>query len=504
MQVIFGVDAREYQKTKERVPVVWDSRTMVNGHMLLVGMSGAGKTHTLRRIVHEMQATAAHKLRVHVFDVHGDIEIDGASTVKFSEQTDYGLNPLIVDPDPHFGGVRKRIEGLIATLKKTDGQLGGKQAATLRNLLTDLYESFGFKANDPRTWTVDHNEIQVEVEDGRIYLDVRIEEKDEAKQFGAKWDTDRRCWWVAADAYEGPITKWQPKVAGRRHPTMNDALRFTRRMLKNVFFGINQPGIEALEAFCRVNRTYASKVLAAQRRGDKAFDDEDLLKDREKAGEKAKTAFAKFIDESKTGREVDDLIKYDSFDVMKSSVDRLENLNAIGIFKNKLPPFDPDCPVWRYHLTALSMVERKLFVLFRLQEIFMAAVQRGEQADIVEVVILDEAHIYADDDENNIINTMAKEARKFGVSLICASQSPTHFTDDFVSSVATKVILGIDETYWDGAVRKLKLEPTLLPWIKPTMTMAVQVKQRGEARNVWNWVLIPRQAPVPAREQQAA
>lgn len=74
-----------------------------------------------------------------------------------------------------------------------------------------------------------------------------------------------------------------------------------------------------------------------------------------------------------------------------------------------------------------------------------------------------------------------------------ARASPTHFTDDFVSSVATKVILGIDEMFWDKANRQLKLPAELLPWIKLQQTMAVQIKEKGEARNIWQWVLIPQQ-----------
>src|SRR3546814_15906044 len=85
-------------------------------------------------------------------------------------------------------------------------------------------------------------------------------------------------------------------------------------------------------------------------------------------------------------------MKYDSTDVLKSVVDRLENLNAIGVFKATPPPFDPYADVWRYKIQALSTEERKLFVLFRLEEIFAAAIQRGEQDQVVEVVVLDEAH----------------------------------------------------------------------------------------------------------------
>jgi hypothetical protein len=99
-------------------------------------------------------------------------------------------------------------------------------------------------------------------------------------------------------------------------------------------------------------------------------------------------------------------------------------------------------------------------------------------------------HIYADDDEQNIINTLAKEARKFGVALICASQSPTHFSEDFIAAVATKVILGIDEMYWRGSTTKMRVTEEALAWIKPQKTMLVQLKTRGETRNDWRWVLI--------------
>src|SRR3546814_20142168 len=115
--------------------------------------------------------------------------------------------------------------------------------------------------------------------------------------------------------------------------------------------------------------------------------------------------------------------------------------------------------------------------------------QRGEQDQVVEVVVLDEAHIYADDDPDNIINNIAKEARKFGLALVCASQSPTHFTDDFVSSVGTNIILGIDEMYWRNSVPKMRITEEALPWIRINKSMLIQIKQRGETRKNWKWNL---------------
>lgn len=212
----------------------------------------------------------------------------------------------------------------------------------------------------------------------------------------------------------------------------------------------------------------------------------------EKAKDKAIDSFTAYAESIVTGRELGDVIKYDSTDVLKSVVDKIENLNAIGIFKSTPPPFDKNNPVWRYNVKALSFSERKLFALFKLEEIFARAIQRGEQDDICEIVILDEAHIYTDDDPENIINNIAKEARKFGLAIICASQSPTHFVEDLLSSVATKVILGIDESFWKGSVSKMRITEDALKWIKPTSTMLVQIKAKGSTKTEWQWTVIPR------------
>lgn len=56
-------------------------------------MTGASR-NTLKRMIREMAATGdpAQPARFYVFDIHGDIDIDGASTVMFSEQTEHGLS----------------------------------------------------------------------------------------------------------------------------------------------------------------------------------------------------------------------------------------------------------------------------------------------------------------------------------------------------------------------------------------------------------------------------
>ena len=197
-----------------------------------------------------------------------------------------------------------------------------------------------------------------------------------------------------------------------------------------------------------------------------------------------------YIDSIASGMEFDDLMKYDSRDVLKSVVERLENLNAVGIFKSQRPPFDEGSAIWRYDIKALSMDEKKLFVAFRLEEIFYNALERGSTSDIRDVIVLDEAHNFFTDDEDNITNTLAKEARKFGISMICASQAPTHFSDDFLTNVGSKVILGLDQFYWDQSIRKLRIDGDLLEAITPQKTLALQLNNKGETRSEFRLVLL--------------
>lgn len=431
-----GVDTSGIREGK-RNPVIWDTEKLINGHVLIVGKSGTGKTHTLRKMLDQIASKAGPgKIRVHIMDVHGDIDIDGASTVKFSEATPYGFNPLIVNPDPDFGGVRKRIQSFISALARTGFRLGPKQEAALRNLLMDLYAANGFDANNPSSWRLN---------DG--------------------------------------VARKYPK----KYPAMEDAVRYANAKLKSMFLGTSSKTVTALEKLYKKQGQFHNKLKATGRVSRP--EDMDLLKaELQTLAEECSSLFKEHLEQMQTGHELTDLIKYDSKDVMKSVVDRLENLHNIGIFRPQRPPFDPNAALWRYDIKALAQDEKKLFVSFILEAIFQHASQRGVQSDVVEIVVLDEAHLFLTDDPDNPINVIAKEARKFGLGLFAASQSPTHFSDDFLSNVSTKIILGIDQMYWDGSVRKLKMQQNALEWIVPHHKMIMQMNNRGQTRNQFLWV----------------
>ena len=103
MQLFLGTGVRSGQS------VTLDTLKVINGHLQIAGITGMGKTHQLVQLIQLLVESASEMqqpLRVHVFDSHGDIEPPYCSEVKFSEATPYGYNPLEINPDPDFGGVR--------------------------------------------------------------------------------------------------------------------------------------------------------------------------------------------------------------------------------------------------------------------------------------------------------------------------------------------------------------------------------------------------------------
>ena len=496
METTFGTDAHTI-KNNTLKPVTWNSKQVVNPHMLILGVSGTGKTYNLKKIARDLTLSNSNKtFRMHVFDVHGDINVgeDITSTVVFSESTQWGLNPLKVNADPHFGGVRKKVQGFVTTVNKVMRSLGTKQEATLRNLLIDLYSRHGFDMNNAATWKVDDNAtVLTGSDENRLYLDVPYAEKDMASSLGATWDRELRAWYISKTAYSGAITKWGIKHTGRTHPTIADLLRFARLVLEQTYLGTGSEAVANLEVVNRHAGRLFKKSLEAMKSSGKDPDskaDADL----EKAKEKALESYSKYIDSIATGRELETVMKYDSVDVLKSVVDRIDNLDAIGIFKPHTPPFDEAKNVWRYDIKALLMNEKKLFVIFKLEELFLQAIQRGEQDDIIDVILLDEAHIFRDDSDDSIVDTIVKEARKFGLALICASQSPGHFSSDFLSQTGTKVVLGLDETQYKAAESKLMIPPDALKWIKPQKSLLVNCKRKANIENgsaqAWKWTVI--------------
>lgn len=493
MRIEFG---NEYfaDRAGRRSPVAMAIANLINGHAIIIGSSGTGKSWTVRKMIRQGSASSP-KTRFHVFDVHGDLEIEGASVVQFSEQAPFGLNPLRVNPNPDFGGVRKCVQNFIRTVNQCTAQLGHKQESVLRNLLEDTFADFGFYVDDPSSWSL--NQLDARPLGGsasnRLYLEVALADKDHAKAYGARWDPEKRAWWVHTEKYAGELTKFKPAFIPRRYPTLKDVLEYAKRLHVQRFLGSDQAGIRALNHLNKTARTLQRRLLEMTKEshfsGERAGASEEL----EKAKEDAIYAYTHYVSNIQTGLELETLLKYDSPDGLKGVIDRLSNLNATGVFKDNSAPFDPNNSVWRYKLNPLESSEKKMMVLFLLQNLFAKAVQRGETSEVHDVIVLDELSTYTstqDESGDGILGIIAREARKFGLVMWAANQSPQGVPESMLSSVGTKILLGVDELYWNHAVSKLRCDTKLLSFIQPHHTMGIQLKEKGALKQRWWWVSI--------------
>ena len=324
-----------------------------------------------------------------------------------------------------FGGVRNKIQSFIGLINSSGRSLGPKQESVLRNLLLDLYAANGFYVNKPETWKLN----------------------------------------------DGMKRKYPKK-----HPTLQDAIKFSTFKLQSLMLGSDNRAMSLLEQLNKSAVKLYSKLKYANK---EQIEIEKAKTELSEAKSRCIEEYTQYVNSIDKGTELSDLMKYDSKDVMKSVVERLENLYNCGIFKEQQPPFDTNSTVWRYDIKALRLEEKKMFVNMLLEQIFERRKQAGVESDLKEIVVVDEAHIYFNDDPENIINMIAKEARKFGMGLICASQSPEHFSDDFVTNVGCNIITGIHEKFWAGSSKKLNINPKLFGYIVMQKNMLVQVKNKG-------------------------
>lgn len=493
MLVQFGKSVSGRVGASENVTL--DTLRAINGHGLFVGTSGTGKTHLIRHSVAQLVSSAAQlrrRLRVHVFDPHGDITIPGASDVLFSESTQWGFNPLEINPDPHFGGVRRVIQQFIVAMRRQKA-IGVKQEAVLRYLLEDLYALRGFRADDPATWhPEDAREIRAKMagKEDRLYLDVAYEQRERFKsllrdpdgEFIGAWDGDLKCWWIDKSKYEGDFLMWSPRVLFKISPTVDDLVTFAESKLKALFMGGNGAAMSLLQSHTQAAATFHRRSMELSKKGE-ALSDSERQRMEDKLGEtrqKAVDSYDSFLQSVTHGRELNEVLRYNSVDVLTSVYERLQNLRAAGIFRAGTPPFDPRATVWRYVIKPLEVPEQRLFVAVVARRLFELAMQRGVQDDVLEVIVVDEASRFTYNDDDNILSVIANEARKFGLALWCAAQSPIQFSDDFLKNVAFKVVLGLADSDVAKSVGKLGIDVAAHGKIVPRRHGLVQVRNAGE------------------------
>lgn len=434
MKHLVGMHEIKWRQEGLASPIILDTDRLINGHMLLAGMSGTGKSYQLMSL---LRSCARESIQVDVFDVHEELEsVPRARAVKFSESTRAGFNPLVINTDPHSGGVRKQIAKIIDMMNRTSRQLGPRQESALRNLIGDVYYLRGCYVDTPQSWY-----------------------KQE----------------ITEDQYDQMIRARDYQGLKNYYPILRDVISYAERKLKTLSTGGDVKSVNALE---RVEAT-SGKINTLMTRFNKASSDEEVnrLQDQlSKEKDKAIEHYVDYIRSIETGREFQDIIKYSNRETLIALIERLEGLQNSGIFCSNAPDFG-DALIRVHQVGALSDDERRLLFFNRGQQILRECMDAGKSDTLKRIIMLDEGHLYYSEDGDNPMNRISKEGRKFGLGLVIGSQSPTHFSEDFLTNCGSIFLMGIHENYWDMACRKLKID---LPTLKATQAKKViSLKMHG-------------------------
>ena len=138
---------------------------------------------------------------------------------------------------------------------------------------------------------------------------------------------------------------------------------------------------------------------------------------------------------------------------LRTLLARLEELEDYGFFdlaETRASLWDGEQPiVIRIHTTQNDNLQ-KAFASLIFYGLYKDMFRRGIQERITHAVIFDEAHRAAG---LKLVPTMAKECRKYGISLVLASQEARDFDRSLFSAIANYLVLRLTETDARSLVR---------------------------------------------------
>jgi hypothetical protein len=151
--------------------VIWNPATLPNGHVVLIGASGSGKTQTLKALAYELPKLFP-EVKIVTVDFHGDLELPSEICYPLDMESPHGINPLVVDRDTKGGGPNLQAIA-VATIFKKALVLGANQEGLVIDILNQCYRKKGIVQDDFQSWSRNpptfadvREEIESRVEDG--------------------------------------------------------------------------------------------------------------------------------------------------------------------------------------------------------------------------------------------------------------------------------------------------------------------------------------------------
>jgi tRNA-binding EMAP/Myf-like protein len=129
----------------------WNPANLRNGHAVVLGTSGSGKTQTLKSMAYELPSLFP-EIKIVLIDLHGDLGLPNEVCYRLDAESPHGLNPLVLDLDPRGGGPDLQSIAVSSILRKSL-KMGDNQQGLLLNCFISCYENRGIFQKQQSTWT---------------------------------------------------------------------------------------------------------------------------------------------------------------------------------------------------------------------------------------------------------------------------------------------------------------------------------------------------------------
>ena len=411
----------------------WDPDKEPNGHAVIWGASGSGKSRLLRSMIHYLSQSGKH---LHVVDQHGDLFVEGENMMRFGDgETNYGINPFEYDNSAHAGPAMN-VHAMIEIFRRTYmASMRSVQELVLIQLLFDSYRVKGIDPDNPQTWLGKPPLPSIETTKELVGAIMHAIENGSYDFFNKLRESSKQ------------IVKWREAMETlERKETMRANDDAARQQLRDNIEGEIADLQEALRAHVEVSFL----GIEPQQALDQVVIDGypvNLELYLRKSAKRAIESLSLYIDA----------------------------LARHGIFSSTPPPVRAGLN--RYDLSLLPDGPRHFFIEALLAKIFRAVRLRGEyrkrpyrpRGDRVDTyIVIDEAQAIlptnnADKESPSyMLNRLVGEARKYGLGLICVTQSPAVFPKLLFSNVVLKVGLRTNQNDIPAAQRYLGVKGSAL------------------------------------------
>lgn len=445
-----GFKFKQYM-TREKY-VYWNPDRAQNGHIMITGGSGAGKTRLAKDLMAYLYESGKN---IHVIDVQNTLSLEGKAPERLFDfevrNSPYSINPFEFLRDTKDGGPHAQIDDVMNMFQKTFIKTlnnAPAMSAVLRRLIVDTYKKANIIDEDINTWGLELTQKEFQeklpiIADMKELVDYILDfvSGGYGAKFGsimAKNGKAMNEWHLKKMRLEDELKKLE-EVADRDV----DRVKKERNRINSELADLQDHIYKNSEKLI----SYFVEYLNYSFLGGDVPTYEALLDESE--DNYAWLDFKFYADK-------------DRIKTIKTIETYLAALNSAGVF-GRSTPAPSFTEVNRYNLASINDKARLFCADTIVAKIFRMVYLRGEYKSLPEgnmvyknrrpnsktdtVIVIDEMQTLLPDkqeeakNKNLLYNKVISQIRNFGGMMVAMSQTPANFPDLFHTNTATKIIL---------------------------------------------------------------